>query len=72
MEYVTSFGLFSQGGIAYSYRRFCFSRAVSAAMCLSLNKGTAAMLVPSVNPPIIELYPYSKGFFFFFVEKHAH
>ena len=32
-----------------------FSRDVTAAMLVSLNKGTAAMLVSPTNPPGIEL-----------------
>ena len=33
-----------------------FSRDVTAAMLVSLNKGTAAMLMSPTNPPGIELY----------------
>ena len=47
------------------YRRFftrecrVFSRDVTAAMLVSLNKGTAAMLVSPTNPLGIELYFYA-------------
>ena len=33
-----------------------FSRDVTAAVLVSVNKGTAAMLVSSTNPPGTELY----------------
>ena len=46
-----------------SYR--VFSHDVIWAMLVSLNKGTAAMLVPSINPPGIELYCYANVFFCF-------
>ena len=42
-----------------------FSRDVTAAMLVSLNKGTAAMLVSQSNPPGIELYSYANVFFCF-------
>ena len=42
-----------------------FSRDVTAAMLVSLNKGTAAMLVSPTNPPGIELYSYANVFFSF-------
>ena len=42
-----------------------FSRDVTAAMFLSLNKGTAAMLVSPTNPLGIELYSYASVFFCF-------
>ena len=48
------------------------SRDVTAAMLVSLNKGTAAMLVFPTNPLGIKLYSYADGFFFVLVEKHAH
>ena len=45
-----------------------FSRDVTAAMLVSLNKGTTVMLVYPTNPTGIELYSYT----FALVEKHAH
>ena len=42
-----------------------FSRDVTAAMLLSLHKGTAAMLVSPTNPSWIELYSYANVFFCF-------
>ena len=42
-----------------------FSRDATAAMLVSLNKGTAAMLVSPTNPPGIELYSYASVFFCF-------
>ena len=42
-----------------------FSRDVTAAMLVSLNKGTAAMLVSPTNPPGIELYYHANLFFCF-------
>ena len=42
-----------------------FSRDVTAAMLVSLNKGTAAMLASPINPPGIELYSYTNFFFRF-------
>ena len=42
-----------------------FSRDVTAANLVSLNKGTAAMLVSQSNPPGIELYSYANVFFCF-------
>ena len=47
-----------------------FSRDVTAAMLVSLNKGTAAMLVSPINPPGIEIYSYA-NVFFWFSWKHA-
>ena len=41
------------------------SRDVTAAMLVSLNKGTAAMLLSQINPPGIELYSYANVFFCF-------
>ena len=48
-----------------------FSRDVTAAMLVSLNKGTAAMLVSPINPQGIEFYSYA-NVSFFWVKKHAH
>ena len=42
-----------------------FARDVSAAMLVSLNKGTAAMLVSPTNPPEIGLYSYANVSFCF-------
>ena len=42
-----------------------FSRDVTAAMLVSLNKGVAAMLVSQTNPPGIELCSYGNVFFCF-------
>ena len=42
-----------------------FSRDVTAAVVMSLNKGTAAMLVSPTYPAGIELYSYANVFFFF-------
>jgi len=42
-----------------------FSRDVTAAMLVSLNKGTAAMLLSPINPPGIELYSYANVIFCF-------
>jgi len=42
-----------------------FSCDVTAAMLVSLNKGTAAMLVSPTNPLGIELYSYANVFFYF-------
>ena len=42
-----------------------FSCDVTAAMLVSLNKGTAAMLVSPTNPLGIELYSYANSFFCF-------
>ena len=42
-----------------------FSRDATAAMLVSLNKGTAAMLASSTNPPGIELYYHANIFFLF-------
>ena len=42
-----------------------FSRDVTAAMLVSLNKGTAAMLVSPTNPPGIEFYYHANVFFCF-------
>ena len=42
-----------------------FSRDVTEAMFLSLNKGTVAMLVSPTNPPGTELYSYANVFFCF-------
>ena len=42
-----------------------FSRDVTAAMLVSLNKTTAAMLLSPINPPGIELYSYANVFFCF-------
>ena len=42
-----------------------FSCDVTAAMLVSLNNGTAAMLVSPTNPPGIELYSYADVFFCF-------
>ena len=39
-----------------------FSRDVTAAMLVSLNKETAAMLVSPINPLGIELYSYANSF----------
>ena len=46
-----------------SYR--VFSRDVTAAMLVSLNNGTAAILVYPTNPPGIELYYHANVFFGF-------
>ena len=40
-----------------------FSRDVTAAMLVSLNKGTATMLVSPANPPRIEVYSCANVFF---------
>lgn len=40
-----------------------FSRDVTAAMLVSLDKGTAAKLVSPTNPPGVELYPYANVLF---------
>ena len=45
-----------------------FSRDVTMAMLVSLNKGTVAMLVSLTNPPGIELF-YHANVFFCFVGK---
>lgn len=43
------------------------------AMLVSLNKGTAALLVSATNPTGIEIYSYAKAFFVLFVfVKDAH
>ena len=42
-----------------------FSRDVTAAMLVSLNKGTVALWVSSINPPGIELYSCANVFFCF-------
>ena len=42
-----------------------FSRDVTAAMLVSLNKGTAAMLVSATNPLGIELFCHANVFFCF-------
>ena len=42
-----------------------FSRDVMVAMLVSLNKGTAAVLVSPTNPPGIELYYHANLFFCF-------
>ena len=42
-----------------------FSLDVTATMLVSLNKGTAVMLVPQTDPPEIELYSYANVFFCF-------
>ena len=42
-----------------------FSGDVTAAMLVSLNKGTAAMLVPPINPSGVELYSYANVLFCF-------
>ena len=42
-----------------------FSRDVTVAILVSLNKGTVALLVSPTNPPGIELYSYTKVFFCF-------
>ena len=42
-----------------------FSRDVTAAMLVSLNKGTVAMLVSPINPLGIELYSYGNAFIIF-------
>ena len=42
-----------------------FSRDVTAVMLVSLNKGTAAMLVSPINPLGIEVYSYVNVFFCF-------
>ena len=42
-----------------------FSRDVTVAMLVTLNKGMAAMLVSPINPPGIELYSYANVFFCF-------
>lgn len=39
------------------------SRNVPMAILVSVNKGTAAMLVSPTNPPGIELYSYTNMFF---------
>ena len=48
-----------------SLAQFVFSRDVTSAMLVSLNKGTAAVLVFAINPPGIELYSSGNVFFFF-------
>ena len=47
-----------------------FSRDVTAAMLVSLNKEKAAMLVSTTNPAGIELCSYA-NIFFVLVEEHA-
>ena len=42
-----------------------FSRDVTAAMLVSLHKGTAAMLVSPIKPPGIEPCSYANVFFCF-------
>ena len=42
-----------------------FSRDVTAAMLVSVNKGKAAMLVSPINPPGIEFYSYANVSFCF-------
>ena len=49
--------------LAVCYR--VFSRDVTGAMLVSLNKGTVALLVSPTNPPGIEFYSYAKVFFCF-------
>ena len=43
----------------------CFSLDVTAAILVSLNKGTAAILVSPTNPPGIELFYHANVFFCF-------
>ena len=40
-----------------------FSRDVTVAMLVSLNKETAVMLVSPTNPPGVEVYSYANAFF---------
>ena len=47
--------------LAVCYR--VFSRDVTVAILVSLNKGTVALLVSPINSPGIELYSYAKVFF---------
>ena len=46
-----------------------FSRDVTAAMLMSLNKGTGAILVSPTNPSGIELYSYENIFSFFWLKN---
>ena len=48
-----------------------FSRDVTAAMLVSLNKREVAMLVSPTSPPGIDLYSYANAFFCL-VKKHTH
>ena len=48
-----------------SYANRVFSRDVTVAMLMSLNKGTAAMLVSPTNPSGTELNSYANVFFCF-------
>ena len=52
-------------GILKKNDNVVFSRDVSEAILVSLNKGTAAMLVAPTNPPGIKLYSYASVFFCF-------
>ena len=47
------------------YPNRVFSRDVTAAILVSLNKETAAMLMSPTNPPRIERYSYANEFFCF-------
>ena len=50
----------------YKRKRYrVFSSDVTAAMLVSINKGTAAMLRSQTNPPGIALYSYANVFFCF-------
>ena len=46
------------------------SRDVTAAMLVSLKKGTVAMLVSPTNPPGIDLYHHANDFFILFQWKN--
>ena len=46
-------------------RSIVFFRDVTAAMLVSLNKGTEVMLMSPFNSPGIELCSCAKGFFYF-------
>lgn len=49
-------------------RSILFFRDATAAMMVSLNKGTKVMLMSPINSPGIELYSCAKGFFYFSLE----
>ena len=50
---------------SYLFPNRVFSRDVTAAMLVSLNNGTAAMLLCPTNPSGIELYYHANVFFCF-------
>ena len=52
-------------------RHRVFSRDITAAMLVTLNKGMAVMSVSLTNPLGIQLHSYA-NIFFVLVEKHAY